>query len=244
MASASLFFAVNSTQSVQKEKNLRVQTEQALNAKMEEMMHVEAELKQLKKQRSEAEEKYQAAIAAHGAEIEEYKKNSKELTDKIDALTKEKTDLEASLDEKKTQVEQLGRKVSKLEAEKALLVTESSKAAAASPTAAPVSAGVVADTQERPEQPAVVDLGKIILHPSSNLPARVEHVDGLWGFVVVSAGSHDGLKKDMVLNVSRNNRFIAKVVVKKLRENIASAVMLPEWAREDIKTGDLISVSR
>ncbi len=241
---ASVFFGANSALTLQKEKNLRHQKEQELTAKMEEMGQIQVELKQLKKQKADAEGKYQAAIATHDAEIEVYKKNAKDLADKVDAMTKETTELQTALDEKKTQMEQLSKKISKLEDEKALLITESSKAAesGARPQASPGQASP--DTQVLPQQSAVVDLGTIILRRSSNIPARVEHVDTLWGFVVVSGGSRDGLKLNMVLNISRNNRFIAKAVVKKVREDIASAVMLPEWAREDVKTGDLISVSR
>lgn len=243
IALAAVFFGANSAMTLQKEKALRVQKEQELTAKMEEMGQLQAELKQLKKQKADAETKYEAAMATHDAEIDEYKKNAKDLADKIDVMTKEKTELQAALDEKKTQFEQLNKKISKLEEEKALLITESSKAAAEAPQAA-ATGKAVSDVQELPAQSTVVDLGSIILHRSSNLPARVEHVDTLWGFVVVSAGTRDNLKANMVLNISRNNRFIAKAVVKKVREDIASAVMLPEWTREDVKTGDLISVSR
>ena len=45
----------------------------------------------------------------------------------------------------------------------------------------------------------------------------------------------------MVLNVLREDRLIAKVVVQKMRNNAAAAVMVPEWTKEDIQVGDTIS---
>ena len=61
---------------------------------------------------------------------------------------------------------------------------------------------------------------------------------------MLSAGSDDGLKKDAIVNITRNNRLVAKAVVKKLRESTASAVTLPEWTREEIQVGDVITSSQ
>ena len=107
----------------------------------------------------------------------------------------------------------------------------------------------LAASEAVPEQGAklageeVVDLGRIILHRSDNQPAAVEHVNTLYGFIVLSAGTRDGLHKDSIVNITRNNRLVAKAVIKKIREEAASAVTLPEWTREEIRVGDLVSVN-
>lgn len=105
------------------------------------------------------------------------------------------------------------------------------------PPASPTVSGAKLANEE------VVDLGRIIVHSATNEAARVEHVNTLYGFIVMSAGTKDGLRKDSVVNITRNNRLIAKAVIKKVRESVSSAVTLPEWTREEIRVGDMISVN-
>ena len=98
----------------------------------------------------------------------------------------------------------------------------------------------VADFYAHPEINPV-ELGKIVVQKSSGKAARVEHIDAVYGFVVVDAGSQDGLKKDMVLNIIRNSQSVGRAVVQKVQSHVSAAVILPEWTKEEIRVGDFVS---
>ncbi len=82
---------------------------------------------------------------------------------------------------------------------------------------------------------------------SEGLPrreARVLFVNPSYGFVVVDAGFENGFGKNVILNVMRSGRRIAKVMVTKPREKLSGAVILPEWrTRDEIRVGDLVGIS-
>ncbi len=220
---------------------------QELNGKLTELFQVQTELAQLKKEKAELEAKSQADVAALEAQSNEYKKTELSLHSKIDTLMKEKESLSKYIDNNSVIVAKLQKKIESLELDKKEAL-EKTKSFYALPR-------FVDPMQEVPETEAkldagaklageeAVDLGRIIIRQATNRPAQVEHVNMLYGFIVLSAGTDDGLRKDAIVNIMRNNRLIAKAVVKKIRDNTASAATLPEWTREEIKVGDIISVN-
>ena len=73
--------------------------------------------------------------------------------------------------------------------------------------------------------------------------AQVKEIDLEKGFIIVDAGSQDGIAKNTPLNVMRGGRVIAKAVVKEVRPGTSAAVILPEWTKQDIKKDDQISLA-
>ncbi len=227
---------------------------QELTGRLAEVETLKIELAQVQKERVEQEAKSQIDIAALEAQIGDSKKSEALLKTRVDALLKEKETMTKYMENNGAIVAKLNKKIESLEKEldQALsdAKTESDSLASqfVDPMADPAESalGVSATKQAigaKLAKEEIVDLGRIIVHPSTHEPARVENVNPLYGFIVLSAGMNDGLKKDSVVNITRNNRLIAKAVVKKSREDVSSAVTLPEWTREEIRVGDLVSIN-
>ncbi len=241
------FVLYSATKSKEAEKAALTLKIQDLNGKLAELSQVQVQLSQLKKEKAELEAKSQSDVAALEAQISEYKKTEMSLRSKIDSLQKEKETLSKYMENNNAIVNKLQKKIESLEQDKKE-AQEKAKQAEATPR----FVDPMEQNQESDMKPSagaklageeVVDLGRIIIQQSTNQPAQVEQVNTLYQFVVLSAGTDDGLRKDSIVNITRNNRLIAKAVVKKVRNNTASAATLPEWTREEIKIGDLISVN-
>jgi peptidoglycan hydrolase CwlO-like protein len=251
------FFLFNAIQAKNREQKLRIQKEQELSLKLNELVQAQTDLTELKKQKEQSEQALTAQLAELQASLDETRKNEEKSRTKLQSLQKDKDQLASLVDQNAAMIAKLNKKIEKLEQEKEDLRGELKRASASQGSAYPASqtasntelssAGAegapTPDTEGLPQTTEVVDLGQIVLHGESREPARVEHVNTMYGFIVVSAGSDDGLRTDTVLNVARNNRFIAKAVVKKVRSSVATAVLLPEWTREEIRLGDQISIN-
>ncbi len=225
---------------------------QELNGRVNQLDGVQQELEQAKKERAGLEAKTQSDIAALESQLADSKKSEALLKSKIDTLAKEKESMTKYIENSNAIVAKLNKKIEALEKERDRLIAEAQK------EFSEPAFRYVDPINETPQEPAatpkivmgaklaeeeIVDLGRIIVHPATQEAARVEHVNPLYGFVVLSAGSKDGLRKDSVVNITRNNRLVAKVVIKKVREDVASAVTLPEWTREEIRVGDMVSIN-
>ncbi len=232
---------------------------QELTIRLAEIDKLKIELEKIKKDKVDAETKSRDEITFLESQIVELKKAETGFKSRIDSLNKVKESLTKYMENSNAVVTKLNKKIDSLQKERDELLAKANTAS--KEPAAPAFVDPMSQIPSQPdieteksfdENPAagakllndeIVDLGQIIIHPSTNEAARVEHVNSLYGFIVMSAGSEDGLKKDSVVNITRNNRLIAKAVIKKIRENVSSAVTLPEWTREEIKVGDLISVT-
>ena len=244
---ASGFMLYSTIKSKEAEKASLTSKIQELNAKLAELSQVRTDLEQLKKEKAELEAKSQSDVAALEAQIAEYKKTEMSLRSKVEALTKEKESLSKYMDNNSVLVTKLQKKIEVLEQDKKTALEKTKQVETPAHFVDPMEDTTGAET--KPETGArlagdeTVDLGRIIIRQSTNQPAQVEHVNVLYGFIVLSAGTEDGLHKDSIINITRNNRLVAKAVVKKVRDNSASAATLPEWTREEIKVGDLISIN-
>ncbi len=229
---------------------------QELSGQLLEIDKLKAELERAKKERAEIEAKSQKDIAAVESLVAESKKSESLLKAKVDALLKEKESLTTYMTNNTAIVAKLNKKIESLERERDEALSNAKSDSTAPPrvryvdpmTDSPEPVLTATPAPGRPmgaklAEEEVVDLGRIIVHPSTHEAARVENVNPLYGFIVLSAGTNDGLRKDSVVNITRNNRLIAKAVVKKAREDVSSAVTLPEWTREEIRVGDLISIN-
>ncbi len=224
-----------------------------LTTKVNQLELAKTELEQVKKEKVEMEAKFHADIISLESQIAESRRAESQLKNKLETLAKEKDAMAKYSENSGLIVAKLQKKIEVLEREK----KEASEIAKNTPDVVTpkfvdpmddVSPTKATDTQ--PQMGAklageeIVDLGRIIIRRETNEAARVEHVNTLYGFIVLSAGSDDGLRKDAIVNITRNNRLVAKAVVKKLRESTASAVTLPEWTREEIQVGDVITSSQ
>ena len=245
---ASGFLLYTTIKSKETEKTAFIAKIQELNTKLTELSQVQTEIVQLKKEKAELEAKSQGDVAALEAQLNEYKKTEMSLRSKIDTLTKEKESLSKYMDNNTVIVTKLQKKIESLEREKKEAM-EKAKQSDVSPRfldpmdASPQTEAKPAEMGAKLAGDEMVDLGRIIIGQDTNQPAQVEHVNMLYGFIVIGAGTDDGLRKDSIVNITRNNRLIAKAVIKKIRNNAASAATLPEWTREEIKVGDFVSVN-
>jgi len=226
---------------------------QELNGRLAQIDSLKEELGEAKKEKAELEARSQDEIAALETQIANSKKTEASYKSKIDALTKEKDSLTKYMENNNAIVAKLNKKIETMQKERDEMIRSSSRESAEeiiprfvdsvdeTPLAGAESQTPVLGAKLADEE--IVDLGRIIVHASTNEAARVEHVNPLYGFIVMSAGTNDGLQKDSVVNITRNNRLVAKAVIKKSRESVSSAVTLPEWTREEIRVGDLISVN-
>jgi hypothetical protein len=225
---------------------------QELSGQLSELDRLKTELEAVQQQRAELEAKTQAEIAALESQLAESKRSESQLKAKLEAMVKEKEGMAQSMENNNAIITKLNKKIEALEKERDLAVKEASDGPAdvfsyadplnESPSPELPASGTQSLGAKLAEE-EIVDLGRIIVHASTHEAARVEHVNALYGFIVLSAGTNDGLSKDSVVNITRNNRLIAKAVIKKVREDAASAVTLPEWTREEIRVGDLISIN-
>ncbi len=76
--------------------------------------------------------------------------------------------------------------------------------------------------------------------------ARAEVVvyDAAHNFIIFNAGLEDGFSKDMLVDVLRGGKMIAKAMIVKPRDHICGALLLPEWrTAETVKVGDLVGIN-
>ncbi len=220
-----------------------------LSGKVSQLELSKAELEQVKKEKLEMETKFQSDIAALESQISESRRTESQLKAKLETLAKEKDAMVKYSENSGLIVAKLQKKIEALEREKkeGAETAKNSTESTAPKFIDPMADTPAKVTEARSEMGAqlageeIVDLGRIIIRQETNEAAKVEHVNTLYGFIVLSAGADDGLKKDAIVNITRNNRLVAKAVVKKVRESTASAVTLPEWTREEIQVGDIIT---
>ncbi len=232
----------------QNEHKVRQQKEQELSAKLTELSEKDAEISNLIKQKKDLEEQFESKVS----ELETALKNQEEAADslhaEIDRMAQEREALQDANGSYQKEISEMKKQIENFETDRKDLLgvinqlkKDLSEVQSSKEEAKPVS----------PARPNLmmdaatgsVNLGKIIMKKSSGAAARVEKVDKIYRFILVNAGHRDGLRKDMVLNVLREDRLIAKVVVRKTRNNAAAAVIVPEWTQEDIQVGDTISQS-
>ena len=226
---------------------------QDLNVKITDLNKAAADLQQTLREKNEQQSRMQSDLAGMENQLGDSRKNETTLRSRIDALAREKESLTKYMENNNAIVAKLQKKIQSLQEERRQL-EESKNSTPSVSVAAPQVVDSMSDEAAKDNdadgprgskvaQEDVVDLGRIIIHKPTNQPAAVEYINSLYGFVVLSAGTGDGLRRNSIVNITRNNRFIAKAVVKKTRRDVATAVTLPEWTREEIKVGDLVSVN-
>jgi predicted nuclease with TOPRIM domain len=227
---------------------------QELNGRLAEIDTLKEELEKAKKDKAELEASSQGEITALENQITDLKKSETNYRAKVDGLLKEKDSLTKYMENNNAIIAKLNKKIETLQKERSEMIEAKRRGedGGLANFVDPMNEPALYNRSPESDKPTlgaklvneeIVDLGRILVHSATNEAARVEHVNPLYGFVVMSAGTNDGLQKDSVVNITRNNRLIAKAVIKKVRDNVSSAVTLPEWTREEIRVGDMISVT-
>lgn len=83
-----------------------------------------------------------------------------------------------------------------------------------------------------------VELDRIVIKPVSTLAGKVLVVDKKFAFIVVDLGRANNLKLGDILSVYRNDKFIGRVEVEKVEEEISAAAILPTWQDVEFKEND------
>ncbi len=249
------------------ERKLRMQKELELSDRVSELAQTQDKisdlsnkLSDLSKKKDEIETRLISKIAAFEASSRDYDMTIKGQTEKLNAMNQENDSLKNEIQEKDKMFADLSKKVYRLNAQKAVLsdkiqdleknlemlkeearkAQEAQKAAVTSKVENPESLNG-ADLTWIPDV-NTVDLGKIVIQELSGHAAQVQHVDGEFGFIVINAGTDEGLKYNSAVNILRDNKLIGKAVVQKARSNVCTAIIIPQFTKEKVMEGDVISV--
>ena len=241
---ASFFLLHNAKES---ERKLRVQKELELSNRMVELTEKQTAIAELNKQKADLEDKLNARIAKLEDSLRQSGEEIKVHSGRMDELTAENLSLKKDVQAKEKSIASLRQKIETLENDKLDLLTSLQKAKEAQSAASAEISAPPPDNSPYGIQSRVipeidpVKLGKIIVQRSSGRAAEIQHVDKLYGFVVINAGWADGMREKAVLNILRDKKLVGKVVVQKVRDKLSAAVVLPEWTKGEIQPGDLVS---
>jgi len=75
---------------------------------------------------------------------------------------------------------------------------------------------------------------------SVSMQGQVLVVNKEFAFVVVNIGEKDGIKGSEILDVYRGNQLLGRVQVERIYDTMSSAVILPEFTKDEIKEGDIV----
>lgn len=231
----SLFLLYSSREN---EKKLRVRKEVELSQKLVELSDKQAEISNLAKQKAEIEEQFGTRVSALESTLRESEEKSRAVAAKVEDLTRENDQLKTEVAEKEKRLTDLARRIRQLETEKEELLASIQRAEAEGGGPKKEGPSAVSDGLTPRHD---VKLGKIVVQKASGSAARVQYVDRVYGFVVIGAGTRDGLASNSIVNILRNDRFVGKAVIRKARPDISAAVLLPEWAQDEIRIGDIVS---
>ncbi len=240
--------------SSKREKQLRIQKENELSQKLLEMGELQKQITAL----TQEKEAISSDLSLKNQELEGVQKRLKELESQwsnqardFDSAKALNATLMAELDSAKATADSLNKKIRALEKEKEELkgtiqhYEEERNAQAATvqveESSSSVSEESFANEAEIIQNLDTVKLGQIVVQKDTGKAVRIQHINKLYGFIIVNAGKDDGLIKNSVVNIVRDNEIIGKAIIEKLKNNTAAAVTLPEWTKKDIKIGDMIS---
>ena len=236
-----VLFIFSLFKSVKVEQNLRIQKEKALASKVIELTQKEAELAGAVRERAAFEKKVQEHDAQLKSITEGYEGRLKALTENSEALARDNEVLSKERDAGLRQIEDLNARIASLEADRAGLEGRIEELLAAQAFAAEPPRAAAKNSAPVVPPAADVQLGKIMIQRASGRAAQVQHVDGVYGFVIINAGVRDGMRRGTLLNILREGRVVAKAVVEKVQDNVSAAVLLPEWTQDEIRAGDTVS---
>jgi len=87
-------------------------------------------------------------------------------------------------------------------------------------------------------KPKTIGLERIIVSAAPVLVGKVLAVEKEHRFVVVNLGKENNIKLGDILSVYRKGEFIGRVQIEKVKEEISTASILPEWQDLEFKEND------
>ena len=234
-----LLFNVNSVK--EREKKIRIEKETELTARMEELIKKESMIAEMTKQKNELAEAFDTEVKNLKATIEETEEIVKNQEGRLATASEENQTLKRAVEEKDKKVTELGKRIEKLEVDKADLLTKINKLETEKKTGEEDGQEAGSGRGQNLPDMASVNLGTIVMQKTSGLAVEVKHINREYSFIVINAGTKDNLKKGAVLNIVRAKKLVGKAVVEKTRPDISVAILLPEWTKGEVKIGDLIT---
>ncbi len=236
----------------EREKKLRAEKELELQNTLLSVTEKETQIASLMKQKNELEEEFDVKIERLETSVKEHAAQVSGYEERIGTLEQENQTLKRELDTKNKKVADLLRRLETLETDKTDLLAMVKKLEADQSAVTQSGGGLESPSLESasarsPWAPRTapdldpVELGKIVVQHTSGRAAEVQHVNTIYGFIVVNAGFKDGVRKNQVLNIVRDNKMVGKAVVRQIRNDVAAAAVLPEWTQGEIRVGDVIS---
>lgn len=233
------------------ERNLRMEKEMLLGSKTTELTQTQAQLASLTEEKRAAEEALNSKIESLNSLIKDYDENIRSQSGKIDSLAADNDSLRRERESLQRQIDSLSQKIQALESERSNLTEKIRREGAGRRSAADTSSDGRGYEDDAPQvstmappaftETEAVQLGNIVMQQSSGSAVAVQSVNRLYGFLVLNAGSNDGLEKDLVVNIVRDKQLIGKAVVQKVQDNVSAAMILPEYTRQEVRVGDLIT---
>ena len=224
------------------EKKIRLQKEKELSKTMAELTQTQMQFAELNKQKKDLEAQVKTVQASLEGLTKQYDEKIKAINGNVESLTKDNEELAKDKESSLKKIDELTKRIEGLETEKYDLITKIKALQSSGPVAAATPSVSGISTSQAAAEEDSVPLGNIVVQKSTGKPAQVDQVDSVYGFVIVSAGARDGLKKDSILNIARNRQLVAKAVVEKVQDNVSAAVILPEWSKSDVRVGDAVTV--
>ncbi len=240
------------------ERRLRIQKEKALSESLSKLGEKDAQINELKDKRDEMERALNEKIASLETSVNDLKTQNvaletsqksqeesiRSLTEKITALEKQKEALMDDNLDKSQEVTDLEKKIAELESGRSELFDKIKDLEGKKTEPAKKERPARVVNELRYEAPPVIDaarLGKILVQKSTGKSAQVQHVNKIYQFIIINAGSHDGLRSGSVINVIHGDQIIGKALVQKLKPDLSAAVLLPEWSTATVEVGDFVS---
>lgn len=232
----------------QNEHNARASKEKELTTRLAELSQKDAEILNLIKQKKDLEEQFTSKTAEMGNTLKKYLDTINSLHEESDKAARQKEALMDANTSYENQIAELKKQIKGFESEQKNLLgsIEKLKQDLSETHASEEKVhGAGSNRRDLTVDPATgaVDLGKIVMRKSSGSAAHVQSIDDLYHFIIINAGVRDGLKKGTVLNVLREDHFIARVIVQKVSQNSSAALIVPEWTKENIQIDDTVSHS-
>lgn len=194
----------------EKEKQLRIYTQERLTKTVEAKREVEGELAETVK----AKETVQRELAVE-------KKKTTTLEEEVEVKEQQ---LQLTLEKLEKEM------VKRREAEAELILAMREKMA------------LETKLKEYQKAPKLVELEKIVIKPTPTLIGRVLVVNNEYAFVIIDIGKQNNLKLGDILSVYRDDKFIGRVQIESVEEDISAATILPEWQDRKFKEDDEVKM--
>jgi chromosome segregation ATPase len=145
-------------------------------------------------------------------------------------LTKNLSDITASLEEKMVQIETLNAEKKRLLEDKTKLENQLAGKAATPETAEPITP-MPADSATKAAEPAPAT--------SAALQGKITAIEGK--LVTLSIGKADGVQKDMILHVTRNDAFICDIKVTEVDAEVSAGTL--QLVQQQPQIGDIAATT-